>query len=106
MSKIRLVLSSCPDLDSAERLAKLALEEHLVACVNMIPIASSMYSWKGEFIKEREYLLLAKSTEERLANLESLWKTHHPYEVPEFLVIDAATSSKEYGKWVEKCCLG
>ena len=106
MSKIRLVLSSCPDLDSAERLAKLSLEEHLVACVNMIPIASSMYLWKGEFITDREYLLLAKSTEESLADLESLWKAHHPYEVPEFLVMDAATSSKEYGEWVEKCCLG
>ena len=105
MSKIRLVLSSCPDLDSAERLAKLALEEHLVACVNMIPNACSMYLWKGEFITDREYLLLAKSTEERLADLESLWKAHHPYEVPEFLVMDAVTSSKEYGKWVEKCCL-
>ena len=106
MSKIHLVLSSCPDLDSAERLAKLALEEHLVACVNMIPITCSMYLWEGEFIKDREYLLLAKSTEERLADLESLWKAHHPYEVPEFLVMDVAKSSKEYGKWVEKCCLG
>ena len=37
-------------------------------------------------------------------DLESLWKAHHPYEVPEFLVMDAAKSSKEYGKWVEKCC--
>ena len=106
MSKIRLVLSSCPDLDSAERLAELALEKHLVACVNMIPTACSMYLWRGEFIKDQEYLLLAKSTEERLKDLESLWKAHHPYEVPEFLVMDAATSSKEYGKWIEKCCLG
>ena len=105
MSKIRLVLSSCPDLDSAERLARLALEEHLAACVNIIPIACSMYLWKGEFIKDQEYLLLAKSTQERLADLESHWKVHHPYEVPEFLVVDATASSKEYGKWVEKCCL-
>ena len=106
MSKIRLVLSSCPDLDSAERLAKLALEEHFVACVNIISATCSMYLWKGEFIKDREYLLLAKSAEERLADLESLWKAHHSYGVPEFLVLDATASSKEYEKWVEKCCLG
>ena len=106
MPKIRLVLSSFPALNSAESLAKLALEENLVACVNIFPTVCSMYLWKGEFIKDREYLLLAKSTEERLADLESLWKAHHPYEVPEFLVLDATASSKEYGKWVEKCCLG
>ncbi len=105
MSKIRLVLSSCPDLDSAERLAKLALEEHLVACVNMIPIACLTYLWEGEIIKDREYSLLTKSTEGRLVDLESYGKAHHPCEVPEFLVMDAAKLSKEYGKWVEKCCL-
>ena len=87
-------------------IANSLLNNKLAACVNMIPIASSMYLWKGEFMKEREYLLLAKSTEERLADLESLWRANHPYEVPEFLVMDVATSSKDYGEWVEKCCLG
>ena len=87
-------------------IANTLLNNKLAACVNMIPIASSMYLWKGEFMKEREYLLLAKSTEERLADLESLWRANHPYEVPEFLVMDVATSSKDYGEWVEKCCLG
>ena len=105
-SKIRLVLSTCPDRASSERLAKLALEEQLVACVNIIPSTCSIYLWEGELIENLECVLLAKSREENLANLESLWMNNHPYEVPEFLVMNISHSSTEYEKWVKKYCFG
>ena len=105
-SDIRLVVMTCPDLKISRMLAKLALEEQLVACINFIHSVDSMYLWKDEVMEEQEYLLLAKTKKESLDKLESLWISNHPYDVPEFIVLDVAKVNQQYDRWVERCVLG
>ena len=103
-SKIRFVLVTCPDLETAKSLARDALTARFAGCVNVIPNIYSLFVWKDEVTEEEETLLLAKTTEENLDKLESLWLSRHPYDVPEFVVMKASCANEAYEKWIE-CCV-
>ena len=61
---IMVVMSTAPP-EKSDLLARMLVENHVVACVNVIPVRS-YYRWKGEFCDEREHLLVAKTTEEKV----------------------------------------
>ena len=86
------------DADAAA-LARTLVEERLAACVNVLAPMSSLYRWKGQIEQEREQQLLIKTTAGRVAALEARLRALHPYEVPEFLVIQA-DGSAAYVQWL------
>lgn len=97
--KTFLVLVTAPNLRTARQLSRLALEQRLVACANLLPRIESHYWWKGKLDKASEVLLLMKTTESRLGALESLIKMKHPYETPEFVVVPAPRAADSYLLW-------
>lgn len=99
----RLVLVTCRSLAEGRRIACEVVRKRLAACVNIVlsPV-ESFYMWKGKAEKAREYLLVIKSTEKRLKELELQVKKLHSYEVPEFLVLPVVGGSKKYLEWVAK----
>jgi periplasmic divalent cation tolerance protein len=60
---------------------------------------ASYYRWKGAIEEDREQQLVMKTTPERVAALGARLRELHPYELPEFIVLDAR-ASEAYGKWV------
>lgn len=96
----RLVLSTAPDLEVARRLARLLVEARLVACVNLLPGATSVYRWEGAIQEDAEVLLVCKTTLERLAALEERLLAEHPYDTPEFVVIAPDSVSPAYLAWL------
>lgn len=100
--KVIVVLSSCPDDATAERLAQILLTERLAACVNWLPGARSAYWWQGRIQQDAETLLIAKTTPERLATLTARLAELHPYELPEVLAIEAVGGSERYLQWVSQ----
>jgi len=86
------------DADAAA-LARTLVEERLAACVNVLPPMSSLYRWKGRLEQDREQQLVIKTTPGRVAALEARLKELHPYELPEFVVLDA-TASAAYAAWL------
>ena len=97
---IRLVLTNCPDADTAERLARRLVEQRLAACVNLLSPCRSLYEWDGKVCDEQEFPLLIKTTTERYAALEAEIRELHPYEVPEIVAVDLADGSAPYLQWV------
>lgn len=95
-----LVLCSCPDEASAERIATALVEEHLAACVNRIRDIASTYRWQGKVCHDSEQLLLIKSTRERFEALRERILALHPYELPEVIAVDIALGSAEYLEWI------
>ena len=83
----------------AKFLAKKLLKKHLVACVQRSRI-QSRYMWESQMQKEQEYLLRLKTRKKHLKKIYRLFKSHHPYEVPEFIVIPIQKISKPYAKWI------
>ena len=97
----RIVLVTCGTLAEGRRIARSAVSKRLAACVNIIlsPV-ESFYTWKGNLEKAREYLLVIKTTEKRLAKLEKEVKQLHSYEVLEFIALPILGGSKDYLAWL------
>jgi periplasmic divalent cation tolerance protein len=87
---------------TAERIARTLVEEHLAACVQVLPGMLSIYSWRGEVQQETEVLLLAKTTRERLDALKARLDELHPYEMPELLALEAVDGLVPYLGWIEQ----
>lgn len=99
-----VVLVTAPDLATARRLARRALECRLVACVNLVPGLESHYFWEGKLEQSSEVLLICKTLRSRLRRLESLVREEHPYQVPEFLAIPVQAGFEAYLAWVRSEC--
>ena len=84
-----LCLTTCPDLDTAQRIADALVEERLAACVNVLPGVQSTYRWEGQVQRAGEVLLLVKTVRVRLPALQERIVALHPYELPELLAVEA-----------------
>ena len=99
--KFAVVLVTAPDVKTARKLARGALEARVIACANLIPRIESHYWWRGRMEAGAEVLLVMKTTTTRLAALEKLILTGHPYDTPEFVVMPISRGNKRYLDWVE-----
>ena len=97
--KIAIVLTTIGAGADAAALGRTLVEEGLAACVNVLPPMTSIYRWKGRVEEETERQLVMKTTAARVEALEKRLRELHPYELPEFIVLDAAASAA-YGQWV------
>ena len=98
--KYAVVLVTAPEIKTARRLARLALEGKLAACVNLVPGVESHYWWEGKIDSGREILMVLKTSSRKVKALEKLVLEEHPYETPEFVVLDVAGGSRRYLDWV------
>jgi len=78
------------------------VEKKLAACANIVNGVESIYRWKGRVEREREVLVLMKTTVRRLRELEREVNRVHSYDVPEFIVLPIVAGSREYLKWVKE----
>lgn len=88
--------------DEGERIASALVEEHLAACVNILPGVSSIYRWQGEVQRDQEWLLLVKSRCDALEALVQRVKALHSYEVPEIIALPVIGGSEAYLRWVDE----
>ena len=94
-----IVLTTIGGDTDATPLARTLIEERLAACVSILPAMTSVYCWKEAVDQEREQQLIIKTTADRVAALQARLRVLHPYELPEFIVIDG-TASDAYAQWV------
>ena len=95
-----LALVTAPDLKTARRLARAALEARLIACANLLPKVESHYWWQRKIERSEEVLIVLKTTTRRLASLEKLVVAKHPYDTPEFVVMRVTEGNKRYLDWL------
>jgi periplasmic divalent cation tolerance protein len=98
---MRVVFCSCPK-NHASDLAKIAIQNRMAACVQIIPHIDSYYWWKDEICSDQESLLLFKTDVTMVEDLTNLLKTHHPYEVPEIISVPIMSEGNfDYLKWLQ-----
>lgn len=99
-AKFALVLVTAPNMKTARRLARAALQSRLIACANLLPKIESHYRWRGKIETSPEVLFLMKTTRTRLAALEKFIVAKHPYDTPEFLVVSLTRGNSRYLAWL------
>lgn len=96
----QIVLTTCPDAASAERLARILVEEGLAACVNILPPMRSIYRWKGKIEDASELLLVIKSAAARFPDIRDRLRALHPYELPEIIAVPIVDGLPAYLAWL------
>jgi periplasmic divalent cation tolerance protein len=98
-----IILCTCPDKISAEKIAHLLIANNLAACVNIVPGIISIYKWKEQIETAQEHLLLIKSIMGNYQMLETTIKAHHPFELPEIVAIKIEKGLPDYLNWIDSC---
>lgn len=95
-----VVLTTCGNDEDAERLARLLVERRLAACVNAVGGVTSTYRWRGEIQRDKETLLIIKTTAERFGALEQTLRSESKYELPEVIALPVGAGSTDYLAWL------
>ncbi|MDX1975947.1 MAG: divalent-cation tolerance protein CutA [Rickettsiales bacterium] len=97
---IYMVYSTFADRKEAIAISKRLLESKLIACANIIDNMASVYQWNSEIQEEKEVLLLAKTTEDKVPSAIAFITTHHSYELPCVMAYRAEAGNPSYLEWV------
>ena len=100
MSFARVVLLTAQDQKQAEQISKMLLEEHLAACVNIIPQILSRYWWQGKIETAKESLLIVKTKKSVLKQLIKKVRAIHSYTVPEIIALPIEDGNPDYLNWI------
>ena len=102
MSDAIVVFMTAANADEARRIADHLVEKRLAACIQILPEIESVYRWKSEVQREKEVLMLAKTTAEKFPELDQAVRAIHSYEIPEIVSVPASNISEPYRAWLRE----
>lgn len=100
MTGIVTVYAIFADTAQAERIARIAIEERLAACANILGPCRSIYRWQNAIEQAEEVAALFKTRAERAPTLIERIAALHSYEVPAAMVWPIEQSLPDYRDWV------
>ena len=84
----------------ATKVANYLIDEHLAACISLVPV-SSFYRWKGEKVNYEEIEGIIKTKEENYDKVKKAIESLLPYEIPQIIQVAVKDANKKYLDWVE-----
>jgi periplasmic divalent cation tolerance protein len=90
----------------AEKIGNALVEGRLAACANIVGPISSVYRWEGAVERAEEYLVIAKTVQDRLEELAEAVKRLHSYSLPEVIALKVEGGSLPYLRWLEEGSAG
>ncbi|MEI4220083.1 MAG: divalent cation tolerance protein CutA [Candidatus Dasytiphilus stammeri] len=98
-----IVLCTVPNEKWAFQLSEKMLQLRLAGCVTNLRQATSLYFWEGKIKISQEVQMVIKTDSVKLSSLQLFIKDHHPYQIPEILVLSVAMGDKKYLSWITDC---
>jgi periplasmic divalent cation tolerance protein len=95
-----IILITASSEGEAEKIGTALVDEHLAACVNIMPGVRSLFFWEGKTRDEREILLICKSRQPLLDRIIAKVKSLHSYTVPEVIALPVIGGSADYLAWM------
>ncbi|MCB1158054.1 MAG: divalent-cation tolerance protein CutA [Leptospiraceae bacterium] len=86
--------------EEAQKLAKVLIEERLVACANLIKGMQSMYWWEGKVEYGEETILIVKTKENLFEEVKEKIKSLHSYSCPCILRIKIDGGNPAFLQWI------
>ena len=97
---VQFVYMTAADTEEARKIGKHLVGSKLAACVNIIDRMSSIYIWEGAVQEDREVVLIAKTTQDRMGELVSAVTAMHSYECPCIVSLPAAGGNRDFLDWI------
>ncbi|MFH0774517.1 MAG: divalent-cation tolerance protein CutA [bacterium] len=98
--KYIVVFITASEEEQARKIADQLLSKRLIACVHILPKASSLFWWQGRIDSQEEVLLILKTREELLDKIIRTTKELHSYEIPEIIALPIIGGNEDYLKWI------
>ena len=88
--------------EEARKVAEVLLKQRKAACVNIVPMISSLFWWQDRLDSAQENLLIVKTGASLLNEIVSLVKEVHSYDVPEIIALPIIGGNRDYLDWIGK----
>jgi periplasmic divalent cation tolerance protein len=102
MSKFFSLYITTPSHEVAEIIGRTLVADRLVACVNLIPGARSIYRREDKVETANEVVLIAKGRIDLLEQIEKRVKELHPYECPCIVAWPIVAGHQPYLDWLAR----
>ena len=97
-----VLLITASNIEEANKIAELLLNQRKAACVNIVPRVSSLFWWQDKLDSAQESLLIVKTKASLLPEIISLVKGIHSYDVPEIIALPIVGGNQDYLEWIDK----
>ena len=97
-----IVYVTTNSFDNASQIAKILVSERLAACATIVMNIVSIFGWQGAVQESHEFLIMIKTTFEKLESLEERVSQVHPYEVPQIIAVRLDSASEPYLNWMKE----
>lgn len=88
------------DRAAALDLARGLVGARLVACVNVLDGATSVYWWDGAAQEDAETVLIAKTTADLVDRVVAWVTAHHAYDCPCVVAVPIETGNPAFLNWI------
>jgi len=98
--QINFVYMTAGSDDEAKAIARALVETKRAACVNIIAGMRSIYEWDGKIQEDTEWVVIAKTTADRVPELIEAVKELHSYECPCIVSLPVAGGNAAFLDWI------
>ena len=101
MDDLVILYTTWPDAETAEAVARAAVDARLAACANILGPMRSIYRWGGAVQAEAETAMLLKTPAAAAGRLMAFVRERHPYDAPCIVGLSAtaAASNPQFLAW-------
>jgi periplasmic divalent cation tolerance protein len=100
MERMVFVYTTYPSIVEAEGAGRALVEQHLAACVNILPGMISHYRWQGVLERAEEVVMLIKTRASLAEAVRAEVKARHSYQTPAILVLPIESVDQTYLAWL------
>jgi periplasmic divalent cation tolerance protein len=97
---MKVILSTTSNIDEAKKIANFLIENHLAACINIVPMVISVYEWDNSIQNDNEALMIIKTSDEKAEIVTEKILELHSYSLPEVIALDVEGGNSQYIDWV------
>ena len=100
MTEEIVILITVASPEEGAKIAQVLVDEHLAACVNIVPGVRSFFFWEGKSREAAEALMLCKTTMPLMEAFSARVKSLHSYTVPEIIALPITAGLPAYLEWI------